>query len=106
MAVMHRAKREQRSLSCTDTQWHGIEARAAAAGMSVSRFLIDSGLAVDGHKLRLSAGRQLKLVDDVSALTAAVLKPLPDTGVNLREAITFLYREYSKRPGASRNRTS
>ena len=103
---MRGPRREQHSLSCTDAEWEQLEAQAAVARTSVSRFLIDSGLAVDGHRLALSVARQQQIVDDVSALTTAVLQPLPDTDVTLRDAITFLYREQSALPGANVDSTS
>ena len=98
-------KNEQHSLSCTNSQWEQIDARAAAAGKKVSRFLMDCALEVDGHPLALSEDKQQQIVDDVSALTKAVLQPFPDTGVTLSEAITFLYRDHLARQGPNSEST-
>ena len=99
-------RREQHSLSCTDAEWEQIEAQAAVARYeSVSRFLIDCALEVDGHPLALSEDKQQQIVDDVSALTKAVLQPFPDTGVTLSEAITFLYRDHLARQGPNSEST-
>ncbi len=67
-----------RSLSCTDAEWERIRARAARRGLSISRYLVERGLAADpaaGAKaaapppgLALTAAEQWELYDRVALL--------------------------------------
>ena len=104
------------SLSCTDTEWERVRERADAAGLSMSRYLVERALTVelprDGDgKLRapprlvLSEGEQQQIHDRIERIYArmstgsaeedrSILAQL-DTSVSLlaREAMLDLVRD-------------
>ena len=90
------ARSRQYSVSCLPLEWETIRERAAAAGTSVSRFVL--GCALDdeaAHRLSLSEEEQRALYNRVNLLLMAtqdLLRPLPGSEVTLREAVEFLYR--------------
>ena len=104
------------SLSCTDTEWERVRERADAAGLSMSRYLVERALTVelprdgDGKigpppRLVLSEGEQQQIHDRIERIYArmstgsaeedrSILAQL-DTSVSLlaREAMLDLVRD-------------
>ena len=69
------------SLSCTDTEWERVRERADAAGLSMSRYLVERALTVelprdgDGKigpppRLVLSEGEQQQIHDRIERISA------------------------------------
>ena len=94
-----RPGRRQRSLHCKPAEQAMIRERAAAAGKTVSRYVMELALAddPDRHPLVLSEEEQVKLRDGVlelQALARALRRELPDgSGLSLLSAISVLARE-------------
>ena len=94
-----RPGRRQRSLHCKPAEQAMIRERAAAAGKTVSRYVMELALAddPDRHPLVLSEEEQVKLRDGVlelQALARALRRELPGgSGLSLLSAISVLARE-------------
>ena len=90
------ARSRQYSVSCAPLEWETIRERAAAAGTSVSRFVLGCALDDDAaHRLALSEEEQRALYNRINLLLMAtqdLLRPLPGSEVTLREAVEFLFR--------------
>ncbi len=90
--------RRQRSLHCGPEEQAMIRERAAAAGKTVSRHVLDLALAdePDRHRLVLTREEQAELRDGVRAVEAfvrALRRELPGgSGLNLLAAIAVLAR--------------
>ena len=93
-----------RTIRCTEAERASIEARADAAGMSVSAFVVacalqDDGVAAEavsrGHQLVLSAEEQRDLVRAATRIEAGV-RPwgalLPGMDMSVGEALETLVR--------------
>ena len=94
-----RPGRRQRSLHCKPAEQAMIRERAAAAGKTVSRYVMELALAddPDRHPLVLSEEEQVKLRDGVlelQALARALRRELPGgSGLSLLSAVSVLARE-------------
>ena len=97
-----RPLRRQRSLHCTPAEQAMIRERAAEAGETVSRHVLDLALAddPDRHPLVLTEEEQRELLDgirEVGAFVLALRRELPGgSGFSLLGAISLLVRERSR----------
>ena len=97
----------QHCVTCTDGEWREIKARAAAAGMKISPFVVRCALE-DGPSMRLALTEeeQRRLYSRVNLLLLAcqdLTAALPGTEATLREAVEFLWRaERAALPGERR----
>ncbi|MYE60359.1 MAG: hypothetical protein F4X35_12620 [Alphaproteobacteria bacterium] len=86
----------QHCVTCTDGEWREIKARAAAAGMKISHFVVRCALDEGPPPgLALTEEEQRRLYSRVNLLLLAcqdLTAPLPGTDVTLREAVEFLWR--------------
>ena len=79
---------------CTDTEWARIRESARTVGKTASAFCVQRALDRHGHPLSLSGEEQRELSVAVEALwqcVDALLQPLPDTDITLRDAVAFLF---------------
>ena len=94
-----RPGRRQRSLHCNPSEQALVRARAAAAGKTVSRYVLELALADDParHALVLTEEEQAVLRDgvrEVQAFVRALRRELPGgSGLSLLSAISVLARE-------------
>ena len=94
-----RPGRRQRSLHCNPAEQAMIRERAAAAGQTVSRYVVELALAddPDRHPLVLTEEEQAALRDgvrEVQAFVQALRRELPGgSGLSLLSAISLLARE-------------
>ena len=94
-----RPDRRQRSLHCSPAEQAMIRERAAAAGKTTSRHVLDLALAddPDRHPLVLTEEEQAELRDgvrEVESFVHALKRELPGgSGLNLLAAISVLARE-------------
>ena len=102
---------KSRCLYPTPAQWSRIQARAKAAGMKVSPFLVACALKRDagaraGEPLVLTADEQRELVDRVARLdlfSRTMLMPLPGMDMAVFEAVALLCRLFAPEdPGEGR----
>ena len=90
---MRRAR--QRCVTCSPSDWRAIQDLARAAGMKTSPYILARVLGGE-HPMALSAEHQHRLYERVSRLVLLcedLLQPLPECGVTLHEAVSFLYRD-------------
>ena len=90
---MRRAR--QRCVTCSPTEWRAIQELARAAGMKTSPYILARVLGGESP-MALSAERQRNLYERVNRLVLLcedLLRPLPECGVTLHEAVSFLYRD-------------
>ena len=90
-------RHRQHCVTCRDSEWRAVVARAEEAGMSISQFVVGCALADEegGAPLVLTEEEQRRLYSRVNRLLLACLDltaPLPGTEVTLREAVEFLWR--------------
>ena len=91
---------KSRCLYPTPAEWSRIQARAKAAGMKVSPFLVACALKREaggrtGHALALTPEEQRELRDRVERLdlcSRAMLEPLPGMDLAASEAVALLWR--------------
>ena len=101
-AAEERSGRRQRSLHCKPAEQAMIRERAAAAGKTVSRYVIELALAddPDRHPLVLTEEEQVAQRDAVLELQAfvrALRRELPGgSGLSLLDAISVLARERAR----------
>ena len=94
-----RPVRRQRSLHCTPAEQAMIREKAAEAGKTISRHVLDLALAddPDRHPLVLTEEEQRELMDgirEVGAFVLALRRELPGgSGLNLLGAVSLLARE-------------
>ena len=94
-----RPGRRQRSLHCKPAEQAMIRERAAAAGKTVSRYVVELALAddPDRHPLVLTEEEQVELRDgimEMQAFVRALRRELPGgSGLSLLGAISVLARE-------------
>ena len=94
-----RPGRRQRSLHCKPAEQAMVRERAAAAGKTVSRYVVELALAddPDRHPLVLTKEEQAELRDgvrEVQAFVQALRRELPGgSGLSLLSAISVLARE-------------
>ena len=100
------AKARQRSLYGSAAAWSVISARAAAAGMSVSRFVVGCALSTgdDGSDapLVLTVAEQHELVERLARLdrcNRALMERLPGTKMSLLDGLAFLVRAHQRSGG-------
>ncbi|MCY3756061.1 MAG: hypothetical protein OXG99_18450 [Alphaproteobacteria bacterium] len=94
---------KSRCLYPTPAQWSRIQARAKAAGMKVSPFLVACALKPDtkpraGQPLVLTAEEQREMVDGVARLdlcSRTMLAPLPGMDMSAIEAVALLCRLFA-----------
>ena len=81
----------QRSLYCSAVEWAAIAERAAAADMTVSRFLMACALGEDAPP----DGQEelLRKVELFDRFVEALLARLPGTEMSMLGALAFLVRE-------------
>ena len=97
--TVERPLRRQRSLHCAPAEQAMIRERAAEAGKTVSRHVLDLALAddPDRHPLVLTEEEQRELVEgirEVEAFVRALRQELPGgSGLSLLGAISLLARE-------------
>ena len=90
---MRRAR--QRCVTCRPSDWRAIQDLARAAGMRTSPYILSRVLG-GVNRMALSAEHQRNLYARVNRLVLLcedLLRPLPESGVTLREAVSFLYRD-------------
>ena len=90
---MRRAR--QRCLTCPPSDWRAIQDLARAAGMKTSPYILARILGGE-HPMALSVQMQRNLYERVNRLVLLcedLLRPLPESEVTLREAVSFLYRD-------------
>ena len=90
---MRRAR--QRCVTCSPSDWRAIQDLAQAAGMKTSPYILARVLGGE-HPMALSAEHQRNLYERVNRLVLLcedLLRPLPECGVTLHEAVSFLYRD-------------
>ena len=107
---MSGAKRRQRCLSCTPSEWAAIERRAQEAGMDISplvRSRVLDGEPPDGpphpnagYPMALNGAeqrRQLELLERLEADNRLLLDApfMPGTGATLRQALTLVMQSTS-----------
>ena len=94
---------KSRCLYPTPAEWSRIQARAKAAGMKVSPFLVACALKDDakprtGQPLVLTAEEQRELYEGVARLdlfSRTMLAPLPGKDMSAFEAVTLLRRLFA-----------
>ena len=94
---------KSRCLYPTPAEWSRIQARARAAGMKVSPFLVACALKPDaapraGEGLALTAEEQRELHERVARLdlfSRTMLAPLPGKDMSAFEAVTLLWRLFT-----------
>ena len=97
-----RPVKRQRSLHCTPAEPAMIREKAAEAGKTISRHVLDLALAddPDRHPLVLTEAEQRELLDGIRELGALVLalrRELPGgSGLSLLGAVSLLARERSR----------
>lgn len=100
--TVERPLRRQRSLHCTPAEQAMIRERAAGAGKTVTRHVLDLALAddPDRHPLALTEEEQREFVDgirEVEAFVLALRRELPGgSGLSLLGAISLLAREWGR----------
>ena len=105
-------KARQHTLYCTPVEKATIQAAAAEAELSVSRFTVMHGLRnaaargdmPAGEALALSGEEQLALVagmERLTSLAATLREPLPGIGVTALEALAFVHRLLTAEAGRS-----
>ena len=90
---MRRAR--QRCVTCPPSDWRAIQDLARDAGMKTSPYILARVLGGE-HPMALSAEHQRNLYERVNRLVLLcedLLRPLPECGVTLHEAVSFLYRD-------------
>ena len=90
---MRRAR--QRCVTCTPSDWQVIQDLARTAGMKTSPYILARVLGGE-NRMVLSAQQQRNLYERVNRLVLVcedLLRPLPESDVTLREAVSFLYRD-------------
>ena len=101
--------RRQRSLHCKPGEQATIRVRAAAAGKTVSRYVLDLALAddPDRHPVALTEAEQAELRDRVGEVwifVRAVKQALAGTGLSVADAIRVLAEREAVRRPARRTR--
>ena len=89
------ARARQRCVTCPPSQWRAIQALARAAGMKTSPYILSRVLG-SAHRTGLSAEQQRNLYARVNRLVLLcedLVRPLPGSGVTLREAVSFLVHD-------------
>ena len=92
-----------RSLSCTDLEWERVRERAAGAGLSMSRYLIERGLTVElpreegvRPQLVLDEAEQREMRDRIAAVAERVSTGSAEGDgselLRLRRMVSFLVR--------------
>ena len=94
---------QQYSVNCTPSDWETISARAKAAGMTISRFVVSCALEdEDDMRLALSEQDQRDLLNRVNRILITLndlMAPLPGTDIAAREAMAVLCLEVQERLG-------
>lgn len=105
---MTRDYRRQRSFHCKPAEQAALRAAAAAAGLSVSRYVIGLALADDPerHPVALTPAEQAELrerVEEVWLLVRAAQEAAADSGLSVADAIRALAGRVprNKPPGSS-----